>query len=185
MRLYDIALFVHMLGLIALFGAFVVSVGAGARLRSATDMEQIRTWLGLLESTGPMFPAGLGLLLLSGLYMMMDSWRALYPWIAVALVGLILIGVLGGVVVGRRLRALSAATAESGGTVSEDLSRRIAEPLTWTMMAALNGLALGIVWVMSTKPGWAGSIIAVALATVLGAALGSISVRRSRRTVAS
>jgi uncharacterized membrane protein YqjE len=184
MHVYDIALFVHMLGLISLFGAFVISVRAGARLRAATTLEQARTWLGLLVSTTRMFPAGLGLLLVSGLYMMIDRWKSPYPWIVVALVGLILLGALGGGVVDRRLRAMSAAAAEGGEAAAERLFRLIADPLPWTLMAALNGLALGVVWVMSTKPRWAGSIGVVALAAVLGAVLGSLSLRRGRRTAA-
>ena len=183
MHAYDIALFVHMLGLITLFGAFVISVRAGARLRRATTIEQVRTWLGLLESTGPMFPAGLGLLLLSGVYMTVNTWRSMHPWIMIPLVGVILLGALGNGVVGRRLRTMSAAARESGEAPPEHLSRLIADPLTWTMMAALNGLALGIVWVMTTKSGWAGSIGAVMVGAAVGAVLGSLSLRRGRHAL--
>ena len=36
MNLYTISLFVHMMGLIALFGAFILLQNSGRRLRSAT-----------------------------------------------------------------------------------------------------------------------------------------------------
>jgi uncharacterized membrane protein len=172
-----------MLGLITLFGGFAISVRAGARVRAATRPEEVRTWVRLLQSAAPMFPAGLGLLLLSGLYMMISRWRAPHPWILVGLVGLVVIGVVGGGVGGRRINAMSkAAAVESGDVSPERVSELIADPLTWIVMAALNGLALGIVWVMSTKPGWTGSIVAAAAGTTLGPAVGYLRRRRASRS---
>lgn len=172
MHAYDIALFVHMLGLVTLFGGFAINVRTGARLRAATSVDQVRTWLSLFDASRRMFPTGLGLLLLSGLYMTFERWQAPHPWIIVPVIAVIILGALGGGVVDRRLRALATA-AKSRDTAPETLTRLVADPVLWTVMTALNGLAVGVVWVMSTKPGWVGSVGAVVVTAAIGAAVGS------------
>ena len=48
-QIYDIALFVNMLGLIALFGGFVLFHRAGARVRAAATSEEVLVRLSLLD----------------------------------------------------------------------------------------------------------------------------------------
>jgi hypothetical protein len=185
MTLYDVALFVHMLGLVVLAGAFAISLRAGARARSARDAEAVRTWLGLIGSTGGMFPTGLGLLLLSGAAMTLDRWTPVPPWIGIGLAGVLVVGAVGGAVVGRRLRALTAAANEPDVDASpERLLRLVHDGLPWTVMTALNGAVLGIVWVMSTKPGWLGGLAAVAAGSAFGVTLGRVVARRGRAEAA-
>lgn len=178
MNLYDIALFVHMIGLIAMFGGFVLFTRAGMRLRAASDVDQVRTWLGLLESTGPMFGSGSVLLLISGIYMMAARWKAPLPWLVISLIGLLTVAILGSTTSGKHLRSIRAAVTEGRGSISGELAHRIADPFAWTVTTALNGLAMAIVFVMSIKPGWTGSIVAVALGAGIGAFVGA---RMSRR----
>jgi hypothetical protein len=181
MNAYNIALFVHFLGLITLFGAFVIYPRAGMRLRAAGTRGEVRGWLGLLEATRPMFGAGPGLLFLSGLYMSAVKWKAAYPWIVVAFIGLVAISALAGRVGTRHLRAVRTAVGESDGPVPIELSRLIGDPKPWTIMMAMNGTAVGVVWIMTTKPGWIGAVGVVAVATALGAIVGSAMVRRGLR----
>jgi hypothetical protein len=180
MQIYSIALFLHFLGLITLFGAFAIYLRTGARLRAATAMEEAHSCLGLLESTNPMFPAGLMLLLASGVVMLITRWRSAQPWIVVGLVGLVAITAIGGVVSSRQLRAIRDAAPADERSISAELERAIANRAPWLVTAALAGGALGIVWVMTIKPGWVGSIAAVTIATVLGAFVESIAARNGR-----
>src|SRR5215212_9012079 len=94
MRAYDIALFVHILGVIALFGAFVIHVRAGSRLRASSSVEQVHTWLGLLETTQPMFHGGSLMLLASGVFMTATAWRSPQAFITVGLIGVLTIWAL-------------------------------------------------------------------------------------------
>lgn len=183
MTLYDIALFVHMIGLIAMFGGFVLYARAGVRLRAARTLDDVRSWVGLLESSGPMFASGTVMLLLSGLYMMGSRWQAPHPWLVVPLTGLLTIWIAGATISARQVRGLRAAMANAHASISEELAARIADPFPWTVIAALNGLALGIVFVMSTKPGWTGSVMAVVVTTTVGSAIGARLTRAARYTV--
>jgi hypothetical protein len=180
MTAYDVALFFHLMGVIAMFSGFAIYTRTGMRLRAATDMDQVRSWLGMLESSGPMFASGSVLLLVSGVYMMATRWRAPLPWISVALVGLLTIWIVSATVSGRHLRRIREAVADSRGSISGELSFRIANPFAWTVVTALNGLALGIVFVMTTKPGWIGSIAVAIGAMIVGAAVGASLVRKDR-----
>jgi len=179
MTAYDFALFVHMLGLVTMFGGFAVHARAGARLRKSTNLAQARSWLELLESSARMFPAGTLLLLVSGLYMTFSRWKAMPPWIVAAMSGLLIIWFTGAAVAGRHLRTLRAAADGSNGTVSQELSTSIANPFPWIVLASLNGLAIGIVFVMSLKPGWLVSFGVEVLAAAIGALVGSRTAHRA------
>jgi hypothetical protein len=177
MRAYDIARFVHFVGLSALFGAFAIYLRAGIRLRAAETMEQVHAALGLLESTRPMFPAAWVMLLASGIYMVATRWQSLQSWIAAGLVGIVALWGFGAGIGGRHLGAIRAAASDARGPVPGTVSRLIGRPLPWTVMTALNTTALGIMFVMTTKPGWAASFGIVAAAALLGAGVGARLVR--------
>jgi hypothetical protein len=63
MSLYSLALFIHLLGLIAVFGAFVLLQNAGRRLRGVTTWQEARPWLDLLRSINGMVAGGLIMML--------------------------------------------------------------------------------------------------------------------------
>ena len=182
MLAYNLALFIHFIGLISVFGGFVIVARAGSRLRAASDMDQVRTWLALLTTTGPMFGAGYGMLLLSGIYMTATRWRGAHPWLVVAVLSLLVIWIVGGVIVGRHVRAMNvAAAAETRASVSRELAVQIANPSLWRTVGALNGIAMGVVLIMTVKPGWLGSLAVALIAAGIGAALGAATTRRDRR----
>ena len=179
---YNVGLFFHLLGVVTLFGGVTIIQLGGARLRSSATIEEVRLWLGLLRMTGGMFPAATLLLLASGLYMTAEAWTFETPWIAVSIAGLLIMPLLGGTVVSRQMAAIgrSAADAETGAVPSE-VKRLIATPAVWAAAFALNGIALGILWVMAIKPGLTHSIVAVLGLAILGAVIGYlVSSPRSR-----
>jgi hypothetical protein len=106
-----------------------------------------------------------------------ESWSFDTPWIVVAIVSVVLMGVLGGAVVGRGFSSIgrAAGTAEQ---ISPDLAREVARPATWAAATALNGMALGVLWLMSVKPGWTQSVLVVAALTIVGGVIGLALARR-------
>jgi hypothetical protein len=139
----------------------------------------MRLWLGLVETTGRMFPLALLFILGSGLYMTDQVWSFDTPWIAVAIVSVVLMGVIGGAVVGRGFSAMGRAAAAGP---SSDLARAVAVPLPWIAATALNGMGIGVVWLMTIKPGWTQSILVVTILTVLGGLIGAAMARRPAST---
>ncbi|HZE09506.1 MAG TPA: hypothetical protein VE110_12195, partial [Gemmatimonadaceae bacterium] len=114
---YQLALVVHFLGLLAIAGFFVIYSRAGPALRKATDMAEVRVWLGMLDSTRPMMPAAGVLLILSGFVMASIRWRGPYPFVTVGLVTLVIIWILAAVVGGKHRRAMQAAAGTATGAV--------------------------------------------------------------------
>src|SRR5262245_47835548 len=183
MRLYNVVLFVHMLGFIALFGAFAWYQRSGVRLRRARGLSEVRAWLGVLEATRGMFDGGAAMLLVTGMIMAAMRWRGLFPWIAVAMAGLLGIWIVTSILGRRRGRALEAAATAAGppdSPVPPELSRLIHQQEHWIVMAVPNGIALGIVWLMTNKPEWIESVAVVAGLGVLAAVTASIALHRPR-----
>jgi hypothetical protein len=178
MRWYDLALFVHLLGLMALFGGFVLFRIAGARLRGATSTEEARTWLGLLDVASPMFPSGLIMLLATGLYMALTRWRPMPAWTSDSLGALVVMMLLGALVVDPRRKAIRKALDESPGPITGAHARVIRNATLWTTTGLLNGMALGVVFVMATKPAPLVVHVVIAGTAVLGALIGFANVRR-------
>jgi hypothetical protein len=177
---YELTKILHYLGLIALFGFFVIYSRAAPRVRAATTINDLRPWLGLLEAAQPMFPGGAAILLVSGLIMTALRWRGPYPFIAVGLVTLVLIGIASAFTARRHLRLIRAGVPANDGPVSDQLSAIILNPRPWAIQLAGNGAALGVLFVMTLKRGWAGSIAIVVIAALIAGVAGSSIVRRER-----
>jgi hypothetical protein len=180
---YELLKIVHFLGLIALFGCFVIYPRAGSRVRAATTMDEVRGWLGMLELTRGMFHGGAGMLLLSGIGMAAMRWRAPVPFVAVGMITLLAMWIVFAVSGNRHLRAIRAAVGDSTGPVPSDLSRTILNPRPWATMLALNIVALGVLFEMTLKLGWAGAVALVVGSAILGAVIGGAVVRRERNSV--
>jgi len=171
MSLYTIALFVHMIGLIALFGGLVILQQGGARLRTATAWQEARTWLQLLRTVPGMFIGGSVFLLASGLYMTTARWTPRTPWVVVPMVIVVFV-IVEAVVVGRSLARIGRASSEREGTISEKARMLLWAPALWSSAFAMNGATLGALWLMTTKPGWAVSIGVPLVLAALGSLIG-------------
>ena len=181
MSLFNAVLFVHMLGLIGLFGGVVMVQHAGARLRRAATWEEARFWLQLLARTPPMMGGGTVMLLLTGLYMAYAQYTFMTPWIVVAIIGAVAFGLGGPMIVGPRLGRAAAVVMQSTGTIPESSRAVVSDPPLWSAIFAMNIGAMGLLWLMTNKPGWTGSIAIPLALTVLGAILGSAVARSAAR----
>jgi hypothetical protein len=174
MTAYELALFAHLLGVVTLFAAIALVESAGIRLRRAASVEQVRLWVGLTRSAAPLFPVAVLTVLGSGLFMAADSWTFSTPWVVVAIVAVVVLGGIGGAVQGRYFAAIArAAAATEDGLVPQRLSELIAAPALWVAVVAPDVGAVGVLWTMATKPGWTGSIVAVAGLAMIGAIVGA------------
>ena len=81
---YDLALFLHILGAFGLIAALTFEAIGLRWLRRAFRKEDALVWFGLSRLVQRLAPASLGLILVTGLYMMVTSWGARvgssWPW---------------------------------------------------------------------------------------------------------
>ena len=169
MTLYSIALFVHVVGALLLFVTLTVEGLALRLLSRAAVAEAAKGAIAMLQLNrvvGPLSALGV---LIPGLYMTATSWGWV-AWIVVALVSWVGIAVLGAVD-GIRIVALERSNALVTG---------IRNPLFLVSWTARLGIAIGVIFLMTVKPGTAGAVVAIVVAAAAGAALG-VALSRMRR----
>lgn len=174
--LTTLALFAHIVGALLLF----VGIGAlwisALRLRSARIVAQAREWSGLARVAGRIGPIAGVLILVPGIYLMATEWGAT-PWILVTIGAMLLLMMPGMIIAGRGLGAIRVALAASadGDALPADVRRQIERPMVWTAVQVWAATSLGVVFLMTTKPGWTGSLVVIAVAVALGLAVGVLS----------
>jgi hypothetical protein len=166
MSTYGIVLFIHLCGVVAAFAATGVLLLAMRRIRAAQNGAEALPWLAVGKATARTFPPALLVLVASGAYLVHDAWSWDAGWVDAGLAGALALPLIGDRIEGRaaaRLaQALAAAPHEAPGALVRD-------PVFWTASLVNPALALGIVFVMATKPSLAGSIAALLVAAALGA----------------
>lgn len=123
-------------------------------------------------------PVSVVAILVPGLYMMITSWGWV-PWIAAGLLVWLLIAVLGAVN-GIRLSVATQHAAADAAAIHQ--LRAGAFVVSWWMRITL---ALGIVFLMTTKPDLLGASLSVVIAAAIGLAAGTLSVTTSPRPALS
>ena len=179
---YQLVKGIHFMGLVPLAGVFVMYLRVGPRLRGATTLHDVRSWLGLLELARPMFHAGSAMMLLSGVVMAGIQWRGPHPFIALGLITILAMWITFAFTASRHLRAIRARVGTGEGAIAPALTEVIRTPFPWIVMFAINFAAVALIFLMTLKLGWAGSIALVLVLVALGVVAGLSATRRERTT---
>jgi hypothetical protein len=167
---YRTVLFLHLLSLFVGIGAAAILGLSLFRLRAAQTVADALPWGILAGKTERAFPVAILGLFISGAYMTSDVWTWSTAWIDVGIVSLVVIAAQGALVAGRRAKVLERALEANGaGPLSERARALTCDRALWIVSFANPGIVLGVVWVMTQKPGAAGAIAAVILGYVVGA----------------
>src|SRR5262249_4068350 len=182
MSIYTIVLFVHVVGAIGYFLSIGTQLFILVGLRRAQRVEQVRALIHLNNLSGPFGAGSAVVLLAAGLYLALTAWSLLTGWILVALISLILIVPTSTAPIAPRRSALVKQLARDapGGALSLSLSQRLHDPVLLATLQTVAALLLGIVFLMTTKPELAGSLIVMAVALMLGVASGLLVSRATR-----
>ncbi|HLZ23815.1 MAG TPA: hypothetical protein VKQ30_17015 [Ktedonobacterales bacterium] len=183
MRLYTFALFAHILGVLSLFIGMGLQWTITLRLRQARSIVQVREWSSLIGGVAKLGPVSGALILVMGIYMTLTSWGMGTPWIVVSLAAMLFMLALGMGVITRRLNAIQRAAAiveTPTGAIPPELHQQIHNPLLWISTQLASGTALGVVFLMTTKPGLGGSLLVMGVALILGGITGGLSAQPSR-----
>jgi hypothetical protein len=182
---YSIALFLHIVGALGFFVALGLEWISLRHLRRATTVEQVRTWIRVPTELGLVGMVAMVMLLAAGVYMMITVWGG-KAWILVSLGALVPMSILGMAVSKRRMAAIERAPAAEHGTISPDLHPLLRDPLLRLSMQTRVAIALGIVFLMTIKPGLIESLLTIGVATIVGLASSiPISNRRQARKEAA
>jgi hypothetical protein len=182
MSIYNIVMFLHIVGAIGYFLGMGILLFILLGLRRTQRVEQVRSLIHLNELSAPFSAASAVLLLGAGLYLALVAWSLLTSWILVALISLLLMVPTSAALIAPRRGAIVKQLAREApdGELSQALERHIDDPVLATVCTTVLTLLLGQVFLMSTKPDLVGSLIAMVVALLLGLAAGAL-VSRMRR----
>jgi hypothetical protein len=173
-KAYDVVLFLHITAAVLTFGLAAVMHVTMVRMRSATEVRQLRDQMPLLKGAGPLFPVGALLLfgLGAALIQMSDKGDGIRwgdGWIIAAIVGLVAMEAVGGGVVARREKALhEAVEAAPDGPVPAQVMALVQDKGIWYGSHFATAEALGIVLLMTAKPSGVTSVVVLVVAALVG-----------------
>jgi hypothetical protein len=166
MNAYSIALFLHIVGALGFFVSLGLEWTSLRHLRGATTTDQVREWMRVPAEMGRVGSIAMLTLLVAGFYMMAVAWHGA-AWILVTL-GAIVLMMVAMVPTRRRMAAIGKTVSTERGAVSPTLSQLLHDTMLTISLQTRVAMALGIVFLMTTKPGWAGSLLTMVVAIVLG-----------------
>lgn len=172
MDTYHVVLYIHLLSLLVGFSAGVIETVCLFRLRAAETLEAAAPWGQLAGEVEKAFPVAILGLFGTGAYMTTDVWTWSTSWIVLPIIGLTVLSLQGPLVAGRRGHAVKAALIANGpGPLAPEARRMTRDRALWTAGMTNEFLVLGVVWVMTEKPGWGGGIAALVVAYAVGLVL--------------
>lgn len=187
--MYNFALFLHLLGVVLLVGAVTTTLVATLRAQTTGSVAELRSLTAATKRIEVVMIPAMLLIIGPGLYMVSRHggdgsipWSA--GWVGTALVVAVLLAVIGSTVeAGYAQRLRDAIASASGEPPHDDLSelQRASIPIYVSFFGGSQIVAL--LFLMTIKPGLAGSIAACAVAAAASAIAASVRIRAVRRNV--
>lgn len=173
MDLYHVMLFVHILAAIVVVGGSFALDFAGARTKRARSVDSLRSWLEASAIGSKAVAVAAAVTLIAGVYLGFDGGWWGDGWLTVALVLFVAAGALAAQVMDRGIgRMLEIAADFPDGPMTPELGRQLAQPAMALAGPTMVGIDLSILFLMTNKPGWIGSLVFSAVVVGLGFAVG-------------
>jgi hypothetical protein len=166
MNLYVVVLFLHIVGAAALF----VGLGMeGLILKNFSKVTTTSQAVAVGESMFMLritFGTSAVLLFLSGIYMVIESWS----WNAWVILGIILLSVLSGYgsMTGKKIGIIVTSLDKKEKPLSTEIKSKLSAPLLLQSYKIRFAVAVSLIFIMTLKTGWVGSISAVIVAFAIG-----------------
>jgi hypothetical protein len=165
--LYKIALFLHVTGALLLFAALAIEWLCIANIKKARTIEHIKESVLNYSKAGALGGIAAILILVPGIYMMVTVWNDA-RWGMGGFLGLILIGQIGNIVIGRKMKKVKT-ILKTGNGESQALATLLQNKSFWLVAKVRTAIFFGVIFLMTVKPGLEGSIITLAVSILLGA----------------
>jgi hypothetical protein len=164
---YPIALFTHFLGLVGLFVGYGLEWASSSLLRRSTTSDQARSWLRIYKLSLPISGPGLLILIISGGYMASNPGAMKQGWISASLLAIVVALAIGFILILPRIKRIRAALPEGSAALPEAVHARVQDPMIVTLVRTRLVLALGIVYIMTAKPGALSNSLFILLGAVV------------------
>jgi len=164
--LYKVALFLHVAGASLLFAALAIEWLCIVNIRKAHTAERIKESVLNYSKAGTLGGIAAILILLPGIYMMVTVWNDA-RWGIGGFLGLIIIGQIGNFVIGRKMKKVKT-ILKTGNEELQALATLLQNRSLWFVAKVRIAIFLGVIFLMTVKPGLEGSIITLAVSILLG-----------------
>jgi hypothetical protein len=183
MTIRSIALFAHVLGMLALFIVLALEWLTLELVRTTSGPEPPFVAIHGLRVLPRFTAIAVGLILLSGIYLAARVGVLEFAWVRVSFAGMVLMGVLGAAALRPMMRNIQE-RSRSDGDAALTWRYDASHPFLHASLRIRVAVGLAIVYLMIAKPGLLESTVVIGLALVLGVG-GSIITRRSPISTAS
>jgi hypothetical protein len=173
MTAYHIALLLHLLSLLLATAASALLHFAAHRRAQAPTLRESVEWARFGGRTARMFPLAIVLLVLTGAFMVSRAWSWHLGWVQAGLVGALYMPVAGAVIGARTRAAVGRSMQRLAEAGSDPRNDQPGDAVAEALGNANTWLAVGIVLIMTMKPGLAESVAVLVLAAVVGAYRGA------------
>lgn len=165
---FKLALVIHIIGALLLFGAFAAEAYGLLALRRARSLGQIHFSLGVSRRLPMIFHLSAGMILASGIYMGYQDWshHEAVGWVIVALVLFLILGHYGARA-GRQVAAyVDDALKASGGKMTTEVKWAACRPEPIRQLSFGVFSVIGILVLMVFQPSVAASVLILLLAII-------------------
>lgn len=163
----------HVFAALALFAVEGVAAIAFRQARSAKDFAGLAGAMAPLKAIMPMAKVASPLLFVTGLAMMITTWGFQIAWADLALGIYVALFVVGMRLDPPWMAALGRAMAGAQGPLTPEAKALLEERKYFTWTRLRSGLALGLVFLMTVKPGLPLGIVGVVALAAIWLALGA------------
>lgn len=173
--LYNIVLFVHILGMVVMFAAIGILFTAMVSMLHAKERENVLQWSTLAVKLDGLMPLSTLLILAPAVYLVFAGWGWEVAWINVSLAVLVAISLMGPMINLRRLKKImDAANSETESVLSAALLSKVRDRVLWNSVSIMTMLTVGILFLMVVKLPLLGSLITMGIAVMAGLGLANI-----------
>jgi hypothetical protein len=174
---YHVALFIHLLALVAAATASGLAHLAHGRTARARTVAEAMEWHAFGGAVARVFPIAVLTLLATGGYMTAAggiSWST--PWVQAGIAGAVLLFAIGGFF-GARMGRAGAEMARIRDEHGPNHPAPPSDPIVDTMIWVSPGIALAVVFLMTTKPALPECVVVLAAGIALGLVVGRVRAR--------
>lgn len=169
MSYYTIALFFHIIGALGFFVSLALEWMSLQQLRHATTVEQVHEWSKRSTVVRRVGIAAMVIILVFGFYMMAVA-NIGAAWLIVGFGMFVLLIILAVALTGPRLGVIKRTVKVGDGLVSPALFQLLHHPILWVSIQIRLAIALGVVFLMTVKPGLSGALVTAGVSAVIGLA---------------
>jgi len=179
--MYDVVLFLHILGVVTLVTALAFSLCGLFAAQRASDDSGIRSALNFVPVAEKLIPPAMITILAAGLYLVGNGhWGWGTGWVDVALAIFAVMMVLGPGVEGKRIGAMHEKVAEApDGPIPPELDAMRADPVL-THVATFGSTQIVVfLYLMTNKPSLGGALLTAAIGAAVSMPLARLALRLS------